>query len=408
MKTAPKATVICDLQFGSTGKGLIAGYIAKRDKPDVVMTAWSANAGHTFIDENGRKFVHCMLANGIVSPNLQYVLIGPGSQMNAFTLAEEIAQCRDLLQGKSILIHQSAAIILPKHVEEEAGPMTKIGSTKKGCGAAMIAKIRRNPDDLNTAHALKEELMDIILGKLDADNDKIDIRVVGNEEYMSVVYGAQRILVEGAQGFSLGINNGFYPYVTSRECTPAQIAVDVNLPLDFIDNVIGTMRTYPIRVANRFNEKGEQIGWSGPSYPDQRELNWSELGKEAELTTVTKLPRRIFEFSEEQTRHALSVVRPNEVFLNFANYADDVDPSGELRDNIVDTIERSAMDLGIDTVSNIYNGYFVKYLGYGATVRDVQEFMDEHGEVTPNFDDVNDPWAVRNSATKLNRQKLGL
>lgn len=395
MKTAPKATIVCDLQFGSTGKGLIAGYIAKRDKPDVVMTAWSANAGHTFIDENGRKFVHCMLANGVVSPNLQYVLIGPGSQMNWDLFLNEVDQCRDLLKGKTIYVHQSAAIITQAHVEEEAGPMTKIGSTKKGCGAAMIAKIRRNPDDQNTAGAMAGELLSHPIAGTLLD-DHIMLRIVDNIDYLSVVYGAQRILVEGAQGFSLGINNGFYPYVTSRECTPAQIAVDVNLPLAFIDKVVGTMRTYPIRVANRFNDKGEQIGWSGPSYPDQRELDWSELGKEAELTTVTKLPRRIFEFSEEQTRHALAVVRPDEVFLNFVNYADDVDPSGDIRDSIINTIERVAEELSISPAYT-HGGYYVKYLGYGATVRDVVELDDEHGEVTPNFGDANDPWAVRNA-----------
>lgn len=394
MKTSPKATIVCDLQFGSTGKGLIAGYLAKRDQPDVVMTAWSANAGHTFIDENGRKFVHCMLANGIVSPKLDTVLIGPGSQMNWDLFLQEVEQCADLLEGKTILVHQNAAIITQAHVEEEAGPMTKIGSTKKGCGAAMIAKIRRNPDDQNTAGAMREQL----LGPWNDTHplaEIIKLRIVGNEEYMSVVYGAQRILVEGAQGFSLGINNGFYPYVTSRECTPAQIAVDVNLPLAFIDNVVGTMRTYPIRVANRYDESGKQIGYSGPSYPDQPELEWSELGKEAELTTVTKLPRRIFAFSEEQTRHALSVVRPDEIFLNFVNYADDIDPSGDIRDNIIHIIEDVAAELGIVELPN--TGYYVKYLGEGATVRDVREFDEDAGEVTPNFDDVNDAFAVRNA-----------
>lgn len=398
MKTSPKATIICDLNYGSTGKGLIAGYIAKRDKPDVVMTAWSANAGHTLIDENGRKFVHCMVANGVVSPNLQYVLIGPGSQMNWDLFLSEVEQCADLLYGKTILVHQNAAIITQAHVEEEAGPMTKIGSTKKGCGAAMIAKIRRNPDDQNTAGAMRKDLMSAIHGRPEIVNT-CDIRIVDNTEYLSVVYGAQRILVEGAQGFSLGINNGFYPYVTSRECTPAQIAVDVNLPLAFIDKVVGTMRTFPIRVANRFNDKGEQIGWSGPSYPDQRELDWSELGKEAELTTVTKLPRRIFEFSEEQTRHALAVVRPDEIFLNFVNYADDVDPSGDIRDSIINTIERVAEELSISPAYT-QGGYYVKYLGHGATVCDVEEFDNDLGELMPDWTAV-DPFAALNAAKEI-------
>ena len=51
-----KAYMILDLQFGSTGKGLLAGFLAKSRQPDVVITAWGPNAGHTYIDENRRVF----------------------------------------------------------------------------------------------------------------------------------------------------------------------------------------------------------------------------------------------------------------------------------------------------------------------------------------------------------------
>lgn len=366
--TTPKATIVVDAQFGSTGKGLIAGYLAERDQPDVVMTAWSANAGHTYIDANGRKFVHCMLANGIVSPNLETVLIGPGSQMDWSLLLREIESCADLLAGKSIFVHVNAAIITDAHRAEEQGPMTKIGSTKKGCGAAMIAKIRRNPDDQNTAGAMRSDLLAEWRKMQCANPDLqvVELGIVSNAEYLDMVYRARRIQVEGAQGFSLGINNGFYPYVTSRECTPAQVCVDVNLPLAFVDKVVATMRTYPIRVANRYNEAGEQIGWSGPCYPDQKELDWkADLGMEAELTTVTKLPRRIFTFSYEQTKAALSVIRPDEVFLNFCNYMEPDEVA-----EVVGTIERAAHELKIPGPMPL-----TQYYGYGATVNDIDTEM---------------------------------
>ena len=364
MNSNKKATIVVDAQFGSTGKGLIAGYLAERDQPDVVMTAWSANAGHTYINAEGRKFVHCMLANGIVSPKLTTVLIGPGSQMNAELLRDEILSCADLLQGKRILLHSSAALILEKHVEEEAGPMTKIGSTKKGCGAAMIAKIRRNPDDNNTVGANAEYMEEHIYAPVREAG--IFISTATNAEYMAVVYDAERIQVEGAQGFSLGINNGFYPYVTSRECTPAQVCVDVNLPLAMVDKVVACMRTYPIRVANRYNEAGEQIGWSGPCYPDQKELDWQkDLGMEAELTTVTKLPRRIFTFSYEQTKAALEVIRPDEVFLNFCNYMEPDEVA-----TVIGTIERAAHELKIPGPMPL-----ARYYGYGPAVTDIDTEM---------------------------------
>ena len=364
-----KATIICDMQFGSTGKGLIAGYLAERDQPDVVVTAWSANAGHTYINAEGRKWIHCMLANGIVSPKLKIVLIGGGPQMSIPVLVSEIMGSLDLLKGKSILIHENACIIQERHIEEENGPMTKIGSTKKGCGAAMIEKIRRNPESRIVAKDLLDGGLNVPDMRLDGTVGFKDIsrhfeelgvyvKVVSNAEYMKVLHGAERIQVEGAQGFSLGLHNGFYPYVTSRECTPAQICSDCNIPLAMVEKVVGTMRTYPIRVANRYDEQGNQIGWSGPCYPDQKELTWEEMGVTPEKTTVTKLTRRIFGFSEEQTRQAIQVVMPDEIFLNFANYCGD----GEELAEIIEIISREGGD--------------VSYIGWGDSAAYIESMRE--------------------------------
>lgn len=352
-----KATIICDMQFGSTGKGLLAGYLAERDQPDVLVTAWSLNAGHSYIDASGRKFVHCMLANGIVSPKARYVLIAPGSQIGVDRLLAEMHECRDIIerQGIQVIIHENACVIQDRHIAEESGTMTAIGSTKKGCGAALAEKIQRNPQALTTAGHLQAE----ILLKASALNLLRHISIVGNKVYARILDEAERVQVEGAQGYSLGINSGFYPYTTSRECTPAQIASDCLIPLAMIGKVVGTMRTYPIRVANRYDEDGNQIGWSGPCYPDQDEITFGEIGQEVEHTTVTKLPRRIFTFSPMQCREAMRAVMPDEVFLNFANYTD--------YPKLLDIVAH------ISDAANKYGCGGVTYLGYGPTAEDVYE-----------------------------------
>lgn len=104
--------------------------------------------------------------------------------------------------------------------------------------------------------------------------------------------------------------------------TTAQIFADCALPIGWIRNteVIGTLRTFPIRVANRFDEQGTQIGYSGGCYPDQVELDWKDIGIEAELTTVTKLPRRIFTFSQMQLAEAIRQCSVDTLFVNFVNY----------------------------------------------------------------------------------------
>lgn len=357
-------TAIIDLQFGSTGKGLIAGYLAERDAPDTIVTAWAANAGHTYINDDGRKFVHTMLANGVVSPNLKRILIGPGSVIDPVNLYHEILDCWDLLgKGPSleqpdvqVYIHENAAVISQRHRDEEAGPMTKIGSTKKGCGAAAIQRIRRNPDDLNTARAAMQ-------GKMGEQCDLFALRnvyVVTPDEYEALLDAAEVIQVEGAQGYSLSMYHGFYPYCTSRDVSTAQLFADCGLPFYWAGRakIIGTARTYPIRVANRYNEAGEQVGWSGPCFSDQKETTFEALGQNTELTTVTKLPRRIFTFSEQQIRAAIRMCGVTEVFLNFCNYC----KSYEELKGIFDSIQKYAP---------------VRYMGHGPARSNIIDSADQ-------------------------------
>lgn len=308
------ATLICDMQFGSTGKGLVAGYLAENEQPDVVVHAFGPNSGHTYINRAGRKFVHCMVANGVVSPRLRFHLIGPGAVLNLDLLFSELESVKDLLQGVAVRIHPNAAIVSEEHIREEGGSMTSIGSTKKGTGAAMVEKIRRQVPSTVVAGGFH----DLIKRKGDALG--VDVLVASHMDYLMVLNHADHIQVEGAQGYSLGINSGFYPYTTSRECTPAQICSDTLVPLPMVNRIVGVMRTYPIRVANRYDDEGNMVGWSGPHYYDQQETSFEKIGQAIEHTTVTKLPRRVFTFSREQTRQAMFQVRPTDVVLGFANY----------------------------------------------------------------------------------------
>lgn len=341
-----KVTIITDLQFGSTGKGLIAGYLAKRDRPDTLVTTWMPNAGHTFIDADGTKYIHTMLANGIVSDSVHTVMIGPGSMINIDNLLCEYKNAVKVT-GRTfrILVHPHAGIVRPEHRAEESGPMTKIGSTKKGCGAALIQRIQRDPDSNNTALASRH-LFPFSW-------------VVNINQWNRALKEAESIQFEMAQGFSLSIYHGFYPYCTSRDVTPAQGMADAGMPLSWLKKVVGACRTFPIRVANRYQdghhgEDDKMIGWSGPCYPDQEEIDWDYVEVEPELTTVTKLPRRIFTFSEQQMKDAIFICEPDEIFLNFCNYLD-ADKVRGLVNKIQDM------------------GSYVRYLGWGANETDIEE-----------------------------------
>lgn len=352
-----KVTIVCDLQFGSTGKGLIAGYLAEREMPDVAVTAWCPNAGHTYIDSNGRRYVHTMLANSIVSPNMRYVLIGAGSVVNLDSLEREIEAAGDMMKNISVFIHPHAAIVNQRHRDIEEQTMTAIGSTKKGSGAAIIEKIQRNPKSRVVAK--------------DCEDDRIEKYLIPPKLYDQIIDGAARIMLEGAQGFSLGINSGLYPYVTSRECTPMQMLSDCGIPAGMVDRIVGSLRTYPIRVANRFDADGNQIGYSGGCYPDQQETTFEAIGQPVELTTVTQLPRRIFTFSKEQIRQAIRLSGATQLFANFVNYL----PLDTDKVDFIDCVNEIASEFGSH----------IEWVGTGATVNDVHNadwFYDEAQRLT--------------------------
>lgn len=336
-----KVDMVLDFQYGSTGKGLIAGYLAKREDYDTAICAFATNAGHTYIDEE--RGIHVMtqqLPTAITSPTVRNILIGPGSAIHLETLKEEIARYAQYLEGKKVLIHPHAAVVEDYHAEfEMLDGRTKMGSTAKGVGEAYIERIRRNPQNPNT------------IGRRVSTRDPLYGMIATPEEYRDALAAAESVIVEGAQGFSLSMYHGQYPYTTSRDVTPWQVAADCGLPYKWASyiKVIGTLRTFPIRVSNR-------DGSSGPHYPDQVELKWEDIGLNAELTTVTKLPRRIFSFSQTQLQEALwhcGGYWDTRLFLNFTNYVTDK----ALLDEMIAMIESpTKMNMNSPKVAWIGNG----------------------------------------------------
>lgn len=329
---------VVDLSWGSTGKGLLASVLAEQDSPDTLITAFAPNAGHTSYTKDGTKLIHKMLANGITSSKTERVMIGPGAVVNEDVLVKEIENARHLglIGFENVFIHENATVVTPAHIGQEQ-EYSRIGSTQTGSGAALIQKIMRDPNNLNVA---KTSIVDSRL------------QVVTDREYLDELSKANIAQVEGAQGFGLSMLHGFYPYTTSRDVTPAQIFADCGVPWDVarMARIVGVTRTFPIRVNNK-------TGWSGPCYEDQKEISFEELGQQVELTTVTKLPRRVFTYSREQMRHACTVCAPDETFLNFANYCASYEELMEIIDHL-----------------NEYT--YVRYIGFGPTNADV---VDIHG-----------------------------
>jgi hypothetical protein len=157
-------------------------------------------------------------------------------------------------------------------------------------------------------------------------------------------------LMELAQGFQLSLLHGrFAPHTTSRQVTVAQGLSDLFLPTKYAGQVVVNLRTFPIRISSNkyIGVDGKHLtaaevesgvahsvytGSSGDWYPDQIETTWEKVTANAgsptpirEITSVTKLTRRVATFSK---MNALEALKYNDtghrmhLSINFANYVD--------------------------------------------------------------------------------------
>lgn len=299
-----RVDVVVDLQFGSTGKGLLSAYLSTRERYTGAISVNMPNAGHTAYDFEGNKFVHKVLPSGLFSPYLEFIGIGPGSVFSIDRLAKEWANVKDKIQGEfQLMIHEAAGVLTEGHAEIERASLGRIASTMQGSGAALCDKVMRNPG------AIARDNEFAILAKVP------DAKILTSQQWTSLIHHSTGpILVEGSQGYSLGLSAGFYPHCTSRDCTPARVLADANVPLQMVRHVHGSCRVHPIRVGNV--PEGTSGGW----YKDQQEICFGTLGVAPETTTVTGRVRRVATFSKIQIQEAILAAMPDHIFLNFFQY----------------------------------------------------------------------------------------
>lgn len=304
------AYFIVDGQFGSTGKGALAALLGAIGSDQITMVTTNAgpNSGHTGYmpaSMGGEKIITRQIPVAAVMLKKLGVKRTPPRDVPAYLNAGAIidpevldAEIREHnFSYRNLIVHPVAAVIEPVDREAEglatSGP-AKIASTGKGVGSAMARKVMRQGNVVGT-----------YLGTSPFYKKQ--------EHYWNPE--GETVLVESAQGFSLGINTvEFYPHTTSRECTVQQAMADARMPLSMRRKVAMCVRTFPIRVGNT------KLGNSGPCYTDQRETSWEELGVEPELTTVTQRVRRVFTWSRQQFMDAVLVNEPDLLFVTFIDY----------------------------------------------------------------------------------------
>ena len=295
-----KMNIVMGGQAGSESKGKLGAYLAEKFKIHFFAASLSPNAGHTVV-KDGVKYVTYHLPVSLVgAPNSRpYVFLGPASVINPEVLHKEISS----LPPMALFIDERATIITPNHITAE-GVMTKIGSTAQGVGEARASRIMRRARLAAEEPSLKPYIW---------PNTAQLVRLVLDQ--------GKPVIYEMSQGFDLCLYHGVDPiYCTSRNCTPMQAFADMGIPHSYIGDIYAVIRPYPIRVNNR-------DGSSGP-YPS-KEISWEEVRKRCgapyditEMTTTTKLERRVFEFSVDRIKEMVKICKPDYLCLQFCNYID--------------------------------------------------------------------------------------
>lgn len=338
--------VVCDGQYGSTGKGVLAAWlamVANIERKDFMATVSNAgpNSGHTFY-HGDMKIVLKQLPTFAVASHLlgrtHPVFLSAGAVIDPEILRKEASEFPTL----PIFVHPNAAVITPEDKQmEHSGSVAAVAGTRSGTGAALARKVLRDPTAV-WAHYARY-----------GTYPSIDLKMPPNvmTGTMDDVHPLNRIFMEISQGFSLGLNQQFYPKCTSRECTVAQGLADAGISPRRLTKVYMSIRTFPIRVGNVDGFS------SGEWYDDQKEVTWEAIGQKPELTTVTQRVRRVATFSYNQFFDAIRANEPDYVFVNFLNYLTE-----EQQEEFLESLRRVRNDIR----------WFELIKGYGPKSSDVR------------------------------------
>ena len=272
--------VVVGGQYGSEGKGHLAAALVDQDNfRNVLVRVAGPNAGHTACDHDGRVWKLRQIPTGAVRDPAASLVIAQGSEIDPTVLEEEI-QALELCghEIRTRLWIDSEATVIQEHDQaNEAALVGRIGSTGKGIGSARASRIMREaPLWRHGGDALGSDTAGLLLTTLEHDP-------------------RARIVIEGTQGYALGLHSGRYPKCTSSNCRAIDFLAMAGISPWAAKSALRVwvaLRTHPIRVA-------------GDSGPMLKETTWEELGLEPERTTVTNKVRRVGEWDAGLAREAI-------------------------------------------------------------------------------------------------------
>ena len=266
------AVAVVGLQWGDEGKGKIVDLLAA-DAAHVARFQGGHNAGHTLVIDGQKTTLH-LLPSGILQPQSK-CYIGNGVVLSPPSFLQEVEKIekKGVSIYKRLFVSASATLILPYHValdKARESQTNAIGTTLRGIGPAhedkvarralrvydlyngqTKAKVRANVDFYN--HLLSRYQCPAIdaeklIEDLQRQAETLHPYVCDNTA--SLLAEAHKnndaILLEGAQGALLDIENGTYPFTTSAHCLPSYATI--GLGVELTPTVLGVIKSYATRV----------------------------------------------------------------------------------------------------------------------------------------------------------------
>lgn len=291
------ATVILGAQWGDEGKGKLVDRLAE-SATWVARFQGGNNAGHTVVLGDQTLKFH-LLPSGITRKECHLVL-GDGMVIDPWVLDRELNDWHESSgedpRGQRLFISERAHIILPYHRYLDSLDK-KIGTTGRGIGPTYADKINRiglrfgdiaevqSQDDWieATANRMNASLEsagsteNYSASQLKSDIDWIAKTYEGciaNTGLMldNALKLGEHVILEGAQGCLLDIDQGTYPYVTSSVTSRGNASHGAGIHPGHVNEVTGITKAYITRVGNGAmptelsDEVGDHLGTVGHEF----------------------------------------------------------------------------------------------------------------------------------------------
>ena len=269
------ATVVLGAQWGDEGKGKAIDQLAPQSTWAVRFQGGN-NAGHTIVVGDTTLKLH-QIPSGVTAKHCNLVL-GDGMVVDPWVLDEELGRWEELTgerpDGERLFISERASVILPFHRLYDSADKV-VGTTGRGIGPAYRDRIERVgirfadiPGVLADSKRIKQTISrmnlqlktvkvetEVSADELTADLQWIidrfgqAIRPTGLMVDMALRNG-ENVLLEGAQGAMLDIDQGTYPFVTSSVVGRANASHGAGIHPGHVTECFGITKAYCTRVGN--------------------------------------------------------------------------------------------------------------------------------------------------------------